>query len=77
MGCIGDRIKIAKLLKNIYLLQEVIFDLCPEEDIEIWLRNGIPDGMEFSDAIDFFEDMPKELTAIYNLAIRLLRGVEL
>lgn len=77
MGYMAKRKAIARKIKILYRLQDVIFNLCPEEDINIWLANGIPDGMEQCDAIDFFLDMSKELTEIYNLAIRLLRGVEL
>jgi len=76
-GFMTRRKNVARKINVLYKLQDVIFDLCPEEDIDIWLANGIPDGMRQWDAINFFLDMPKELTEIYNLAIRLLRGVEL
>ena len=76
-GLMAKRKIVARKIKDLYKLQDVIFDLCPEEDIDIWLANGIPDGMEQCDAVDFFLDMPKELESIYKLAIRLLRGVEL
>lgn len=76
-GFMARRKAVARKINVLYKLQDVIFDLCPEEDIDIWLANGIPDGMKQCDAVDFFLDMSKELTEIYNLAIRLLRGVEL
>lgn len=77
MGILADRLAVTRKLKKIYLLQDVIFDLCSEEGIEEWFAEGIPDEMEFSDAIDFYLDRPEKLTEIYNLAIRLLRRVEL
>jgi len=72
----NEKILKDKILRNnvamLFKLQDLILEVCDEDDWDLWLMLGLPDEIEYEDAVELFRDMPEHITQCYKLALKIL-----